>query len=362
MGVSKYIYNDAGLGNLDYAEDFLAEEDETYFYSRQGNSSAFSKRKTVAQADNPYKNLFKQGATIVPRTFYFVELDQDEPPDYKDRIINVKTDDDVLVAAKPPWKKFTFSERIESQFLFRTALSKSILPFALYQLNLVALPLTVKIDNFGLKTLQLNSSKVLRDEGFLNASRWFGKTESLWNKHKTEKSKDMSANNRLNFQYGVTEQNLNDNYLVLYNSSAKDANATVVKRDEIDFEFIVESVTYVFYTSDLNEGYYLTSILNSAAPNKLMKDFQARGLYGARHVHKKILDIYYPRFDKSDENHLELAELSKAAHTKASAFLAANPPQHDLTPMRLGRLRLDIKKHLTNEMREIDALVEKLIG
>ena len=94
----------------------------------------------------------------------------------------------------------------------------------------------------------------------------------------------------------------------------------------------------------------------------MMKDFQTRGLFGARDIHKKILDIYYPRFDKSDETHLRLAELSQAAHAKASAFLKASPPQHDLTPMRLGRLRLDIKKHLHNEMRDIDALVEKLIG
>ncbi len=348
--------------NWDYAGDLLSEESETYFYSRQGNSSAFSKRRTVAQGDNPYKKLFKQGATIVPRTFYFVELNQEEPPDYKDRIINVKTAEDVVVDAKMPWKGYTFSDRIESQFLFRTALSKSILPFVLYKPNLMALPLTVKTDNFGIKSLKLHSSKELRDGGFLNASRWFGKTESIWNKNKTEKSKDMSANSRLNFQYGVTEQNLNDKYLVLYNSSAKDANATVVKRSETDFEFIVESVTYVLFTSNLKEAYYLTAILNSAAPNEMMKDFQARGLYGARHVHKKILDIYYPRFDKSDETHLRLAELSKAAHAKASAFLAANPPQHDLTPMRLGRLRLDIKKHLSQEMRDIDALVETLIG
>jgi len=112
--------------------------------------------------------------------------------------------------------------------------------------------------------------------------------------------------------------------IVLYNSSAKDANSTIVKREDIDFEFIVESVTYVFFTSSLNEAYYLTAIFNSAAPNKMMKDFQARGLYGARHVHKKILDIYYPRFDAGDETHLELAELSRAAHEKASAYTASN--------------------------------------
>ena len=222
--------------------------------------------------------------------------------------------------------------------------------------------MTIKTDGFGLKTMRLHSAKDLRNEGFLNAARWFGNTEKAWNDNRTEKNEEQTATAYLNWNNKILDQNLNDKYLVLYNSSAKDANATVVKRDEIDFEFIADHKTYLFTSSNLNEAYYLTAILNSTAPNEMMKDYQSRGLYGARDIHKKILDIYYPRFDKSDVTHLHLAELSKAAHAKASAFLASNPPQHDLTPMRLGRLRLDIKKHLTNEMRDIDALVEQLIG
>ncbi len=348
--------------NWDYAEKLLTQHQDTYFYLKQGNSSAFSKRSVSNQAVNPYKKLFKQGATIVPRTFYFVELNQGAPPDYNDRIINVKTAEDVLPDAKMPWKSFTFADRIESRFLFRTALSKSILPFALNEPNLVVLPMTVELDNFGNKQIKLHSAEDLLNEGFLNASRWFNKTEKLWNDNKTEKSKEMSANNRLNFQYGVTEQNFNDLYLVLYNSSAKDANATIVKREDVDFEFIVESKAYVFFTSNLNEAYYLTAILNSTAPNEMMKDFQSRGLFGARDIHKKILDIYYPRFDAKDATHLKLAEQSEKAHAKASEYLKANPPQEDLTPIKLGRIRLAIKRYLTDEMQAIDNLVETLIN
>ncbi len=94
----------------------------------------------------------------------------------------------------------------------------------------------------------------------------------------------------------------------------------------------------------------------------MMKDFQTRGLFGARDIHKKILDIYYPRFDAGDETHRQLAALSEKAHDKAKEYLAVNPPPEDLTPMRLGRLRLDIKRHLTDEMQAIDNLVEKLIN
>lgn len=76
---------------------------------------------------------------------------------------------------------------------------------------------------------------------------------------------------------------------------------------------------------------------------------------------KLILDIYYPRYDANDATHTKLAALSELAHVKAKEYLETNPPQSDLTPMRLGRLRLDIKRYLTGEMREIDKSVEKII-
>ena len=347
--------------NWDYAEELLTEQDETFFYLKQGNSSAFSKRSVSNQAVNPYKKLFKQGATIVPRTFYFVELNQDAPPDYKDRVLNIKTAADVLPDAKPPWKNFTFADRIESRFLFRTALSKSILPFALFEPNLIALPATIETDNFKHKKIKLHSAEDLRDSGFLHASRWFNKTEKVWDKHKTEKSKNMTTSDRLDFQRGVIEQSLDAPYLVLYNSSAKDANSTIVKREDFNFEFIVDYKTYWFSTSILEEAYYLTAIFNSTLPNAMMKEFQSRGLFGARDVSKKILDIYYPRFDGADATHLKLAEQSEKAHAKAPEYLKANPPQEDLTPIKLGRIRLAIKRYLTDEMQAIDNLVETII-
>jgi hypothetical protein len=340
----------------------ITEEEVKYFYSKQGKSTAFSTKKLKAQTKvNPYKAKFKQGATIVPRTFYFVQLTQEMPPDFEDRIINLKTADAVQPDAKAPWKGLDFDGKIESQFLFRTALSKSILPFALYKPALVILPITIEKNLKGQKIIKLYSANELMKLGFLNASRWFTNNERIWDLHKTAKSKEMKSNDRIDFQRGITEQSLNSKYLVLYNASAKDANATILERDKLDLEFIVESVAYVFYTDGIDEAYYLTSILNSTAPNEMMKDFQATGLFGARHVHKKILDIYYPTYDLANETHTQLAALSKTAHEKASAYLLANPPKQELSAIHLGRLRTDIKKHVAAEIKAIDKLVKKII-
>ena len=348
--------------NLKTAKENLSEENKIWYYVKQGNSSAFSNHKYKNQNNiNPYHSLFKNGATIFPRQFYFIELTQIYPIDFLDRIVNIKTTDSIKKDAKKPWKEIECKGKIESKFFFRTALAKSILPFNLYKPDLIILPVIIERNNEGRKEILIKSSDELMQEGYLNASRWFKNVENIWEINKTEKS-NFTSNGRINFQNGLTSQNLNKEFLVLYNASAKDANATIIERNKLDFEFFVENVAYVFYTNNLREAYYLTSILNSSIPNILIKDFQAKGLFGARHVHKKILDIYFPKFDEIDKIHLQLAELSNAAHEKAAQYLKDNTPQKELTATRLGKLRLDIKKDLHPEMMEIDKLVKRIIG
>jgi len=349
--------------NLAKAQENIEEYPVKWYYVKQGKSSAFSDKKTKTNMnENPYKKHFKQGATIVPRCFYFIDIDQELPKDFNDRILNIKTSEAIEADAKKPWKGLKFTGKIESKFIFRTALAKSILPFTLYKPNLVALPVLIENNGQGEKIIKLQSAKDLMQEGYLNASKWFKYAENNWDILKTEKSKKMTSNDRLDFQRGLSDQNVNAKYLVLYNSSAKDANATIVKRCDLDLYIFVESVTYVFFTNGLTEAYFLTSIFNSNVPNEKMKDFQSKGLFGARHVHKKILDVYFPRFDENNEIHTKLAQLSEQAHVKAKQYLETNPPQQELSAIHLGRLRVTIKKHLSEEMKEIDKLVKKVVG
>jgi len=347
--------------NLKDAVGKLEEKSVSWFYVKQGKATALSQTNTKSTNKvNPYKNEFKNGATIYPRAFYFVKLLQ-EVDDFEDRILHIKTSDAIKPDAKMPWKKIDFNGSIESQFLFRTALSKSILPFALYKPDLVVLPITIETKD-GIKKIELHDSKRLQSEGYLDAARWFKNAENIWNTLRTERNQKVSVNECLNWQNKIEKQNLNTPYLVLYNSSAKDANATVIIRKNLDLEFIVENVTYVFYTENKSEAYYLSAILNSSAPNKMMKDFQARGLFGARHVHKKILDVFFPKFNEKNKVHLKLAAVSEKAHEKAKAFLTTNPPQQELSAIHLGRYRMEIKKHLKEELEEIDGIVGEMIG
>ena len=225
---------------------------------------------------------------------------------------------------------------------------------------MVVLPITIEKDEDGLKRIKLHTSEQLMNAGELKAWQWFMNTEKIWDINKTEKSKDLYID-RLNYYKKLTDQNLNARYLTLYTASAKDAHALVVDRLSLDLDFFVESKTYVFYTNNKQEADYLATILNSSIPNMRIKDFQTRGLFGPRDIHKKILDVYFPKFNDSDKQHLRLSELGKLCADKAKTFVENNPPQTDLSAHSLGKLRVEIKKHLAQELVEIDQIVEKIM-
>jgi SAM-dependent methyltransferase len=348
--------------NLAIASQKLTEAHVKWYYIMQGKSSAFSNQKRKAQSKvNPYKRTFKRGAELSPRAFYFIQLLQDYPPDWDDRIINVKTSTEIQKDAKKPWIGIDFTGKIESNFIFRTALSKSILPFTLYRPDLVTLPITVELNSLNKKVIKTHSVKDLLESGFMDASQWFLQAEEIWATYRTEKNKKIGAIEYINWNNKLTSQDLNAPYLVIYNASAKDANATIVKRDELDLSFIVDTKAYALYTFNLNEAYYLAAILNSTVPNLMMKDFQSKGLFGARDVHKKILDIYFPKYDEKILKHLSIAELSEKAHKKVTIFLSSIPPTQKIKGIHLGNIRLQIKKYLGDEIKMIDQLVKQIM-
>ena len=348
--------------HYDVAESRLKEISVKWNLIKQGTSTAFStKTAKVKTKINPYKLKFKNGATVVPRAFYFIDLNQEVPKDFIDRIINIKTSADILSDAKAPWK-MTLSGQVESKFIFRTAISKSILPFYLHHPAWITLPITIENENDGLKRIKLHTSEQLMNAGELKAWKWFENAETIWNINRTEKNKNITSPDYLNWLNKLTDQNLNARYLTLYTASAKDAHALVFDRQSLDFEFLTECKTYVFYTDHKQEADYLATILNSSIPNKRIKDFQTRGLFGPRDIHKKILDVYFPKFDESDKQHLRLAELGNLCAEKAKTFVENNSPQNDLSAHFLGKLRVEIRKHLSHELREIDEIVEKIMN
>lgn len=341
--------------NLAEVRHLLTFKKTKFYYSKLGSKSAFTTKNLKSSTGaNHYKPLFKQGATLVPRNFYFIEPTQIIDGTFKGKSFTAKTSEVSNNQAKPPWKDIIISGRVSSDYLFRTALANNVLPFLLHEPPIVLLP--GKIRKSG-QMVMLSSLNMLKD-GKLDTAKWFKTVEELWDANKTERNKDISNINWLDYSSKLTKQNFNLPYIVLYTASAKDANAVVINRSELDLPFVTDHKTYMYSCSEEDEAYYLTSFLNSGYPNSVIKDFQSRGLFGPRDIHKIILDVALPKYNRSNSVHASIAALGKACHDKANEYRKSKIVESNLAPKLLGRHRLAIRKLLENEIKETDGLLK----
>jgi len=360
------------------AQAFVHEDHARWYFQELGNAQSKKKRSALVQekmqgnsGGNAYAPRFKQGATIVPRAFYFVQpvgLGLNDLGDLADRTVNLRTHPLALEGAKKPWDGISLSGTMQGKYLFRTALARNVLPFALVNPPLVALPLVQEDEvDAGGKPLpgkqrwRLLDAAELTSRGDIEAARWFGQCERLWDERRSDNAKkeDMTACGRVDYQRGLTGQLLNARWVVMYTASAMDASACVLEIATISPRFMVDYTLYVCFTETENEAQFVSAFLNSSYANRAIKEFQARGLFGPRHVSKKILDIPWPAFSRNQPSHRRLVALGQQAALQVQSILGTQQDL-ELDPRTLGRLRSSIRKELAPVMAQIDALVESI--
>ncbi|HML92941.1 N-6 DNA methylase [Methyloceanibacter sp.] len=353
----------------DEIKDLVEMTSCRWYYSRLqgGRGPARSALTTTSMealtGSNAYASKFTQGATIVPRNFFFVDVDQalSNDEDVRDRVIALRTSAAAEQEARPPWRGQILTGRAEGSLLFRTAIARNILPFALIEPRLVLLPLVTEIDAQDKETFRVLSAETLLEKGFRYASHWFFDAESRWDSDKTDTNKQqgITLSSYLNWQNKLTDQNPRARYLVLYTSSATDASAVVIDRTTFDHPFVVDHKAYRCECQTIEEAHYLSAYINSNYPNELIKEFQSRGLFGPRDIHKLIVKIPFPKFKRSDERHARLANLGRACAEGAAEFVQSANPQ-ELSARSLGTVRSRLRTYLESQLAAIDGLVEEL--
>jgi methylase of polypeptide subunit release factors len=254
-----------------------------------------------------------QGATLNPHTLWFVEpvpgvsLNSAKPL--------VRTAETAFAACKEEKWKLKHKGTVESQFLFCTALSENILPFFVRDLRLVVLPSIIRADRF----VMLESDEILA-EGYPNTSDWVRKAEEIFSKK--SKDEEMTAQDRLDFQHLLTEQNPKHRFVVLYNKSGSNICAGYIdlrKIEEIEGlqpqGFVAESVTYRIYAESEDEARYLVGFLNTPIVDERIKPYQTEGVYaGKRDIHRRPFEVCpIPRFNRSDERHMRIVDAAAEA-------------------------------------------------
>jgi type I restriction-modification system DNA methylase subunit len=336
-----------------------------WFLAKQKSGTAFTNAMGATETGaSHYMPLFKNGATIFPRNFFFVRPEGALPPDWHNRTIAIRSDEANDKDAKAPWKGIALRGSVNTDFLFRTALARNLVPFGLIAPPLVVLPAVLEetsTEPTPRTTIRLLTPTDLSNLGELETGKWFGKTTSLWETNKTERGASMTLLKRIDFQRGLTQQNLDKPFVVLYSASGKDANAYALCRTDLDLPFLADNKSYAYFTDSAAEANYLTAFLNSDLANEQMKPFQSQGLFGARDVHRKILEMPLPCFDPENSLHTGLAGMSSVCAVEVKRYIETQ--QLHTTDYSVGKVRLHLRTHLLRpHLTAIDVLLRQLLA
>jgi len=310
---------------------------------------------SLPEARSPYFPHVFQGATLVPRSLWFVEPPVDRPLVVKTPFL--RTSKAASAGAHKPWKLEAKVEgRVEREFLFGTALAEDILPFAVRRLRLVVLPAAPREGRFAM----LDRDEILA-EGAVGASDWVEKAEKIWNERK--KKGQPSLNEYLNYDQKITNQDPQEKFIVLYNKSGTNLAAAYLTPSEhkqigelLIQGFVADHVTYRYYADSEEHALYLVGVLNSEIVNEAIKPYQSQGLQGERDIHRRPFEVCpIPLFDPKRRLHRQIAGVAREAREKMLKWR-----------LKIGghaaQARQAARKIVQAELDQLDPLVAELLN
>ena len=355
--------------SLDEAQQILSKNEVDFYIHKRGTRSFWATAKQIGEErESFYKKHFFQGATIVPRSFWFVEI-KESPLGFDPKLPPLESSERAKKQAKQDYKGLALRGNVESKFLYATLLSTDLLPFGHLGFRLVVLPIEVLPIKPGKVGYRLIKSNEARGSGYVHLANWLEKVQDEWEKRRGAKAKDISAIDWLNYRKKLTSQDLSSNCMVLYPDVQRVMTSTVIEGRIIDMKIgqqkllinnvIVDYTNYYFETNNNTESYYLCAILNSSIADSFIQDFRRKKQRTHPHVSKKIFDaVPIPQFNPSDKNHLRLAELGKLCTRKVSRWLQSGGPGKIKS---IGVLRSRVREMLKEELTEIDRLVQQIL-
>lgn len=302
-----------------------------------------------------YYDKFRVGASIFPRSLYFVDLLSIASESDK---IMVKTSDEIFQMVKDPWRVI-LKGAVDKKYLYATLLAWEIFPFGFSRLRPVILP--IKENSVGYEFLDIDK---LEKDGDDQSARWFRNAQLIWNEKRTKNSAQRfpKLSDRLDYNGLLTIQNIHARYIVVYNATGTNLVACVIDRAnlpsfEVDQQklasmgLILDVKTWFFATQNMEEANYLSAILNSAIISKLIKPLQPNGLFGARAIHRRPFLLSIPKFNSNDESHLRLANISMQCQEKIKTIKLNQK----------NRIRAEARVLLKDEITAIDSMVESIL-
>lgn len=333
-----------------------------------GNAGGLFSRNRVPLVDtsgefaSPYGGRARQGATIVPRVLFFVDVQPSKT--------TVQAANTLIVSPrrskqeKAPWKHLDLpqmsNQAIESEHVFDVHLGQTLVPYGLLDPLQAILPMSTANGDllkhtdgwFGVEPQSL---------GTRMRRRWRMVNE-LWTRYKSANNA-LDSIGRLDYfgNLGAQQPLLTaDKRYVVYPQSGHPMAAVVSTRCVVDYTL------FWIQCKSVAEGEYLSSIINSTALERSLEPLMPKGQYGARHVEKHLWRLPIPEYDDSISLHVELAEAGEAAAAGAKVLWDGVRVEREgkgqSTSVTVARR--EIRKWLSEsaEGRRVEGLVGRLLG
>jgi len=244
--------------------------------------------------ESQYEPRFTQGATIVPRALFMVEIQQSGPLGLAAGRQNVRSARSST--EKMPWKELPSLEGVvETEFIRPALLGESILPFRVLTPKYAVLPL---------ETAELLDGEHPHLDRYPGLADWWRRAEQLWLYHRS--SDRLTLRERLDFRRGLTDQFPIPPLRIAYGASGMHVVAALVENPAA----LCEHSLYWGTVTSRAEGLYLCSILNSPPIADLVRPLMAYSK-DERHIDKHIWKLPIPLFDSHNPTHRRLSDLGE---------------------------------------------------
>ncbi|MHA1239530.1 MAG: N-6 DNA methylase [Promethearchaeota archaeon] len=277
-----------------------------------------------------YKKLFHKGADLNPRNLIFIKKKV-----RNDSLITINPDPRIFKRAKEPWVKIEFNnEIIEKDYLFKVIKSTELVKFYVFDFYTVFLPLKKEDLSFDYGSLSTHAKK------------FYDKINKIYLNNKKDSTMNESLMDNLNRWAKLINTRQISKIKVVYNNSGSVVNSAVVQGD-----FLITGDLSFYSTSNLNEAYYLSAILNSPLMTK-----QVQIKKSSRHIFKIPFEIPIKIYDENNENHRKLAELAKKAH-KISETSTLELKRINNRTISKNKIQSILSKDLAPILNEIDEIL-----
>ena len=248
--------------------------------------------------DSPYKPLFRQGASLVPRNLLFVDiLPQFNPQSgiQSPNITCIQPSASIRSKKYSTWEFKAFETAdVEISYVRTVVKSTGLLPFTYIQPYLCFLP--IEPDSDGQMQLIPPSQPLAR--------RHYDALEDLYDKHKKTGAKIKTLADRINYGHALTISQQFLSPKVVYAGIGSTVKAAIIQES-----MIIDTSMYYFHPKSMDEAYFLIGFLN--APN-LTQYVRERGSTGAneslRNIHKHPFTLPFPIYDPTNSDHGALSQ------------------------------------------------------